>query len=225
MQRMKGCLTWVGGAAILLFIVFLCAGAPRFQAAFMEGYNQGMSTATPTAESLPVATLLPTPLPTEVATSAPQILTLPTATFTPAPPTATPDTAAADARATVTHYRGELTLMSSTLGDAMTTYGELMNQASMDPALIFSDDWKLSIAVEMARMRFQADRIRGWTPAPGYEAVNAKLIEMANVLDQALSAATAGIDNFDADQITYGAQLLGQVGTLTQEATQLLPPQ
>ena len=159
---------------------------------------QVVSTPTP----IPTATLRPTNTPTP----------LPTPTWTP-----TPDVRREQA------YRIEIArILAGEWGVAttLTIIGELLTQAGETPMLMFSDSWKVQLAVALTALRTSYQEVRNLSPPENLRSFHDLLVDALSYCDASVDKYAEGIDNFDAEALESGATLMALCGQKFELATQ-----
>ena len=159
---------------------------------------QVASTPTP----IPSPTLRPTNTPTPV----------PSPTWTP-----TPDVRKEQA------YRFEVAEIIAGdwgLATSLGIVGELLTQAGENPVLMFSDEWKLQLAVALTGLRTAYQAILELSPPQNLKRFHDHLVDALYYCDASVDKFVEGIDNFDVDAIGAGSSLMAICGDKFQLATQ-----
>jgi hypothetical protein len=116
---------------------------------------------------------------------------------------------------------------SSDYSTAISSLSDLMSEAGTDTSLLFDDDWKSAVVVDLVLMNLTSDEILQYgTPPSKFASIHSDFRVIAREANSAVDNITSGIDNFDADAIdrgtanlknitTYANRILGKLQALT----------
>lgn len=136
--------------------------------------------------------------------------------------TATPRATVAPARSTsVAEYKAKINEISLAYGDAFSGIGELFTLAGQDPSVIFTNEWILSGAAQIAIIRSQGTALRALDPPSQYAEVHRVLLVAATHFDTATVLITEGVDNLDAQKLSEANRQMLLGVSYIQDATSL----
>jgi hypothetical protein len=151
-------------------------------------------------------------MPSKVAPA--EILPAPTATRRPTSTPAPETNSAADQA----YMLDVLTIMDA-WGRHGAASSELFDEASDTPALMFKESWRLDLAFAFAMIQIANNDLRELQPPDRFSRVHGKLLETADLLDDATNTMARGIDEMDPDLITLGARYLSMASGKMNDAT------
>lgn len=115
----------------------------------------------------------------------------------------------------------------ASIPNATTALASRFGAVGEQPTLLFSQDWRLDVATNLAILQIAADEIQALDPPAGAEQIDRHLKRMATALTSATTDFAAGIDDLDAERMLKGASTLNAAGsemrTIT-EATRTFCP-
>jgi hypothetical protein len=128
-----------------------------------------------------------------------------------------PATAQAALNAEEQAYFEEMTPIFQRLSQSLPRAADLMANPE-----IFSDDWKMALAVELAIWKSAYQEAVTITPPASLADVHAEIIESLRLLDEAADDMATGIDEFDADKIELANAKIQLANEHINEATRLI---
>ena len=90
------------------------------------------------------------------------------------------------------------------LGDSLGKFSQLFAQASIDPTILFNQEWKIRVAVQAASITVAADIIMELSPPSSADGIHTMSEEIAYSYKEAMAQVLYGIDNVDVDTLTAG---------------------
>jgi hypothetical protein len=114
-------------------------------------------------------------------------------------------------------YFDEMTPIFQSLSDSLPRASELMSNPQ-----IFSDDWKLALAVELVTWKTAYQEALTITPPNSLANVHDEILESLRLLDEAADDMSVGIDEFDADKIELASSKIQLANEHINEATRLI---
>ncbi len=105
------------------------------------------------------------------------------------------------------------------LADAMNSMGESFIEVGDNPLLMFTDDWKLDVALSMAALQISTAEIRGLDAPPTVKLIHADMLALADALDNSISLMTTGIDDLDVASMQAAVGEMNRVNELIVSAT------
>ena len=94
------------------------------------------------------------------------------------------------------------------LGDSLGKFSQLFAQASIDPTILFNQEWKIRVAVQAASITVAADTIMELSPPSSADGIHTMSEEIAYSYKEAMAQVLYGIDNVDVDTLTAGNSLI-----------------
>ena len=105
-------------------------------------------------------------------------------------------------------YFSALGYQFTAMGDSLSEFGPLFVQASIDPTLLFNEEWRISVVVASASITVAADSIIELSPPPSVAGIHTMAEEIAYSCKEAVAQKLYGIDNFDVDAVEAGNALI-----------------
>ena len=82
---------------------------------------------------------------------------------------------------------------------------------------MFTDDWKLAIVVDLARLNIVGGPIREVAPPPGVKTLHVLVGGLPAWFDDYIGAITSGVDDFEAAQLNQAIGILDALTTTFRE--------
>ena len=101
----------------------------------------------------------------------------------------------------------------------MNSMGESFIEVGDNPLLMFTDDWKLDVALSMAALQISTAEIRGLDAPPTVKLIHADMLALADALDNSISLMTTGIDDLDVASMQAAVGEMNRVNELIVSAT------
>lgn len=114
-------------------------------------------------------------------------------------------------------YFDEMTPIFQDLTESLPRAADLMSNPQ-----IFSDDWKIALAVELVTWQSAYQQALAIVPPASLATVHAEIIESLRLLDEAADDITAGVDELDVDKIDLATAKIQLATEHINEATRLL---
>jgi hypothetical protein len=153
----------------------------------------------------------------EVIASTPTASNTPEPTKTPEPiDTAEPIQATEPA---VDEYRSLVADKFMDFASAFMDVQQYLEQAGVDPTVIFDENWKIEAGLALGLLDVRADEMAGLEPSPGYEQLHTYFVEIADETHLFTTAYARGVDNVDPDSIDRATQHLLNMNALVEAAT------
>jgi hypothetical protein len=103
---------------------------------------------------------------------------------------------------------------SSDYNTAIGSLSNLLSEAGDDTSLLFDDNWKAEVVVDLVLMKLTSDEILKYgTPPSKFASIHSDFQVIAREANSAADNIASGIDNFDADAIDRGTANLETITT------------
>ena len=166
----------------------------------------------PTRVLSPTRTLTPTRTPIPSATPKPSATLKPSAT--PIPPRGLSD---AEMK-----YASDIQGILFNLSEASFSFSDLLDAAGKDSSLVFDNQWRKDVVLELVAKKMYYDGIRSLHPPQLFASFHADLINAASYSDSGTALFVAGMDEFDPSKINRATEQFKLEGAAVQRANEKL---
>lgn len=209
--------------SILAVVLFAAVGACSTSGGETA---KGTATATSTATPSPAASSTASSSPT-AGTTKPSTPTTPsrnTVAPTPAPaPRLAPSPAPASNTAELV-YAAEMTAHLNNVFESLGRTEVLFDILASDPQVIFDDNWRLDLALELGLWGTLRSEVTAMVAPPRLIPAHQSLVSAMVMLDQAGADFATGLDTFDIFMLDVGSAKLSLAAALMNDASALVPP-
>ncbi len=112
-------------------------------------------------------------------------------------------------------WAAQVALALEPLPETATALGELFALAGEVPAIMFTDDWQIEVALNLVVLSLAADELEAVSaPSSRTREIQATVDQIARETRNAVDNLAYGIDNLDPDSLARGADGIGRAGDL-----------
>jgi hypothetical protein len=108
------------------------------------------------------------------------------------------------------------------LSESLPRFVNLSYQAASDPTLIFDDEWRMEVVIELAIWSVSRERFAAMTPPSSLASFHAKFLDALTRLQMAGNLFAEGVDEVDAEKISRASAQMSAGTALLDEASDLL---
>ena len=98
--------------------------------------------------------------------------------------------------------------------------GQLLTQAGETPTLMFSETWKMQLAVAFTVLKTSYQEVQDLSPPDNLRSFHDLLVDALSYCDASVDKYVEGLDNFDVGAIESGATLMVLCGQKFELVTQ-----
>ena len=119
-------------------------------------------------------------------------------------------------------YFREVGRHAGTIGNSFGRLGSRFTQAAENDALMVTDEWRLAVVTELAKLKIASSLIRELNPPPGVESIHVLMSRLPHQLDDFTAATASGIDNLDVSQLERAGDMMTAITTTAGDMTAIL---
>lgn len=202
----------LAGLVVLVCMVFSCLGISAFALLTTPNAERVANIPPPRPSDTAIPAL--TSAPTRIPSATPRPTELPTLTQVPTL-TKTPSLFTTDEK----QYMADAADILEPYFESVTEIGTLLTRASKSIALIRNEDWRISMAFDMAIVKVQGEAYRKLVPPTRFSSLHSDVMNATKRMDKALDLIASGIDNLDVSKINQANQEITAANKLIESAT------
>ena len=120
----------------------------------------------------------------------------------------------------MTAYRSQITDVSGTFADALTTIGQCTSECSTQPDLIYDTAWKERLVLALATLTVMPKSVQAVHPVPApCKQAHALLLRAAKEASRSAYTLAGGLDALNAREIRHASDEMEQVNADVRSAT------